>query len=98
MKDNFKFYWEEPFQKDDPHIKIEVPGFRKEEIKVRLAKDMLTIKAVKRAHKTESRNGYYKEEAFASSFTKSLTLPNKINPRDFEIEIKDGSVALKHKK
>ncbi len=97
VKDSFKFYWEEPFENDSPHIKIEVLGFRKGEIKVKLTKSLLTIKAVKRARKTESGNGYYKEEAFASSFMKSLALPHKINPKDFTVEVRDGSVSLKRK-
>lgn len=98
MRDSFKFYWEEPFEREEPNIKIDVPGFRKDNIKVKLTRNVLTIKASKKASKTEKGNGYYKEESFASSFVKAVSLPHEINPRDFHVVVSDGHVILKRKK
>ncbi|MEK6888155.1 MAG: Hsp20 family protein [Candidatus Aenigmatarchaeota archaeon] len=90
-----KFYWEKEDEKD---ISIDIPGFKKDEITVKLAKNMLTVSASKKSTKEEKGKNIYKAEAFSSSSSKSITLPAKINPEDYQIEIKDGKVVLKKKK
>ena len=77
---------------------LEVPGFRKDEIHVRLGRDSLTISASKKAKKSEKGKDFYYEESSASSIMRTMPLPAKINPSDFEVVIKDGSVVLKKKK
>ncbi|MFA4819971.1 MAG: Hsp20/alpha crystallin family protein [Candidatus Aenigmatarchaeota archaeon] len=90
-----KFYWEKG---DEKGISIDIPGFKKDEIKVKLAENMLIISASKKGAKEESGKNFYKAEAFSSSFSKSIALPAKINPGDYQIEIKDGKIVLKRKK
>ena len=92
---NLKFYWENEDEKD---VSIDIPGFKKDEIKVKLAENMLTVSASKKSAKEESGKNFYKAEAFSSSFSKSIALPSKINPGDYQIEIKDGQVTLRKKK
>lgn len=96
----FKFYWEEPFEKKgkaDAMINIEVPGFKKDEIKVELRNSMLTVSAQKKSHKKEKGKGFYREENFAQSFQRTMTLPDRIAPDDYEMNIKDGKIAVKKK-
>ena len=94
MKDNFKFYREEPLKKEEPSVKIDVPGFKKGEISVKLTKNSLIIEASKQANKAERGKGYYKEESFVRSFMKSVSLPHEVDPKHFQIVISDGHVVL----
>lgn len=99
MKDkNFRFYWQEPYEKKDPNIKIEVPGFGKDEIRVNLTTSSITVSASKKDHRVKKGRNFYREEAFASSFSRTTALPHKIRPEDFDVVIKDGVVMLKRKK
>lgn len=96
--ENFRFFWEEPFDSEEPNVRIEVPGFKKDEITVNLSHSSLTINASKKDKKVEKGKGFYSEESFASSFSKSVSLPHKIDPDSFEIIIHDGSVELRKKR
>lgn len=78
MKKNFRFYWEETYEKKakpEPSIKFEIPGFKKDEIKVSLTNNSINVSAGKKGKKVEKGKGFYREEAFASSFSRSMTLP-----------------------
>ena len=102
-KDNFRFYWEEPYeqkeaQPTEPSIRIEMPGFSKDEITAKLANNMITVSASKKSHEVKKGRNFYREQASSSSFSKSVALPHEINARDFEVVIKDGIVMLKKKK
>ena len=79
-------------------MRLDIPGFDKDEIKVQLTKNSISISASKKSHVKESGKGFYREEASASSFSKSMVLPKEIEPKDYEIEIKDGAIVLKKKK
>ena len=99
MKDkNFHFYWEEPYHKKEPNVRIEVPGFKNDEIKVSLTSNMITVSAAKKGQKIEKGKNFYREESFARSFSKSMSLPHKINAEDFEVVVADNAVMLKKKK
>ncbi len=102
-KKHFRFYWEEPYEEEKsqaaiPSMKIEMPGFRKDEIRAKLSDNMITVSASKKAHEVRKGKNFYREEASASSFSKSMTLPHEIDSRDFEIVIADGAVLLRKKK
>jgi len=79
---NFRFYWEEPYNKKEPNVRIEVPGFKNDEIKVTLTNNMITVSASRKGQKIEKGKNFYREEAFSSSFSKSLSLPHKINAEE----------------
>ncbi|MBI2579299.1 MAG: Hsp20/alpha crystallin family protein [Candidatus Aenigmarchaeota archaeon] len=92
---NFRFYWEKPKGGD---MKIEMPGFRKDEISVKMEGGMLTVSAEKKSHRKEKGKGFYKEEASFSSFSRSVSMPEGAGGKDFEVDIEDGAVKLKRKK
>ncbi len=105
MKDgekNFRFYWEEPYEQEPrtaaPSIKIEMPGFKKDEIKATLTNNMITVSASKKAHQVQKGSSFYREEASASSFSKSMMLPGEIDQKQFEVVVKDGAVLLKRRR
>jgi HSP20 family protein len=56
-----------------------VPGFKKEEIKVALEQNVLTVKAEKKTETTEEQKRYTRKEFSFSSFKRSFTLPENID-------------------
>ena len=102
MKD-FRFYWEKEkksgnVSKADSAMSISVPGYLKDEISVRLTGSSLRVSAEKKHHRKEQGKGFYREEAMSQSFSKFVSLPNRVNPNDIEVKVEDGQVTLKRKK
>ena len=56
-----------------------VPGFKKDEIKVALEQNVLTIKAQKKTETTEEQKRYTRKEFSFSTFKRSFTLPVNID-------------------
>jgi HSP20 family protein len=61
------------------HLEYLVPGFKKEEIKVALEQNVLTVKAEKKTESTEENKRYTRKEFSFSSFKRSFTLPENID-------------------
>lgn len=106
-KENFRFYWEQPEdgkgsgregEKGKEGFRMDVPGFTKDEIRVSVTDNSLTVSASKKGGKVDKGKGFYREERFASSFSKSITLPQNLDKKEFEIEISDGAIILKRRK
>ncbi|MBI2173276.1 MAG: Hsp20/alpha crystallin family protein [Candidatus Aenigmarchaeota archaeon] len=95
MEKKPRFYWEEP---KGGNMKIEMPGFRKDEISAKIEGGMLTISAAKKSHREKKGKGFYAEESSSSSFTKSISLPEGVKAGDISLEIRDGVVVIKKKK
>ena len=91
--DRFKFYWEKG---DKNELRIEVPGFRRDEIKVSLSGGSLNISASKKQHDVKKGKDFYREESYSTSVSRSFLIPH-INPSKFDIAINDEVVILRHK-
>lgn len=61
------------------HLEYLVPGFKKEEIKVALEQNVLTVKAERKTETVEEQKRYTRKEFSFSSFKRSFTLPENID-------------------
>jgi HSP20 family molecular chaperone IbpA len=68
-------------------LRLNLPGFTREEIAISLEKRLLTIIA-----KSE------REDAFFSSFERSYDLPKNINPNGINAKLENGVLDLSFKK
>lgn len=93
--EELEFYWQKPRKKKDDEIRIEIPGFRKEEITATLTKKSISIRAEKRIKQIKKEGGIIQNEKFSRSFSTVLPLPTEINGDDYIIEIKDDAVLMK---
>src|SRR6195952_5932818 len=57
------------------HIELAAPGLKKEDFKINLDKNVLSVSAEKKAENVEEGKKYSKREYSYSSFVRSLTLP-----------------------
>ena len=68
-------------------IDLAVPGFKKEDFKVKVDKDILTISAETKSESSEEKKEYSRREYNYSSFSRSFRLPDNV---------KDDAIAAKY--
>ena len=76
------------------HIEMAVPGLKKEDFKINLDKNVLTVSADKKSETTEDGKKYNKREFVYSAFTRSFTLPETADQANIEAEYTDGILKL----
>jgi HSP20 family protein len=75
-------------------IELAVPGLKKEDFKISLEKNILTISVEKKTEHAEEGKKYSKREYSYNSFVRSFTLPETIDHSKIEAEYTDGILKL----
>lgn len=99
--------WMKPFDKSLPavnisedeknyHIEVVAPGMKKENFKINVEDDVLTINAESRHEETEEDAGrqYSRREYSHSSFTRSFRLPENVKDDSISASYQDGVLKL----
>lgn len=81
-------------KKDEIVVKAEVPGIDKENIKISISDNMLTIKGEMKKEEEIKEEDYYYSERSYGSFSRSLTLPAKVVGDKVKAEFKDGILEI----
>jgi HSP20 family protein len=76
------------------HIELAVPGLKKEDFKINLDKNVLSVSAEKKAENVEEGKKYSKLEYGYTSFVRSFTLPEVADQAKIEAEYTDGILKL----
>ena len=76
------------------HIELAVPGLKKEDFKINLEKNLLSVSAEKKADNTEETKKYTKREYSYSSFVRSFTLPDTVDYANITAEYTDGVLHI----
>jgi len=76
------------------HIELAAPGLKKEDFKLALEHNVLTISAEKQSSQTDSDKKYNKREYSYTSFVRSFTLPESANDENIEAEYTDGVLKI----
>ena len=74
-------------------LEAELPGFKKEDIKIDIENDCLTISAVRNADTKEEKDNYVKRERFYGAFTRSFDVSG-INVDAIEASYTDGVLTV----
>lgn len=80
--------------KEDFRIEIAAPGLHKEDFKIDLHNNMLTISSEKEEKKEEKDGKFMRREFGYSSFKRSFTLPNFANTEKVQASHKDGILNI----
>jgi len=80
--------------KDCYRIQLALPGFRRNQIHLRVEDGVLMISAEVKRQKDEQFKKYFKQEIFSSSFEKSILLPEDVNDDDIKASFKDGLLEI----
>jgi HSP20 family protein len=76
-------------------VKAELPGMKKEEVKLKVEGGILSISGERKAEKEEKDKKYHRVERSYGAFQRSFTLPEGALPEKISAEFKDG-VLLVH--
>ena len=74
-------------------LECELPGFKKEDIKIDIENDCLTISAERSSDDKDEKDNYVKRERFYGSFTRSFDVSG-INVDGIEAAYTDGILTL----
>lgn len=82
-------------EKEDAYqVSMAVPGLKKEDFKIDVEGNMLTIKSEKQEENQEENERFSRQEYSYSSFERCFTLPNEINKEKIEAGYKDGILNI----
>jgi HSP20 family protein len=76
-------------------LELVVPGFKKEDIKIKIDEDLLTISAESKSESTENKKEYTRREYDYSAFTRSFRLPDNTNNEAIEAHYAEGVLHVK---
>ncbi|GAB2689225.1 Hsp20/alpha crystallin family protein [Mucilaginibacter koreensis] len=76
------------------HIELVVPGYKKEDFKINLDKNVLSVSTEKKEEGKEEGKKYFKREHTYTAFTRSFTLPETADQANIEAEYVDGILKL----
>ncbi|MDB5024355.1 MAG: Hsp20/alpha crystallin family protein [Mucilaginibacter sp.] len=76
------------------HIELAVPGLKKEDFKINLEKNVLSVSAEKKAQDVEQGKRYSKREYSYHSFVRSFTLPESADYAKINAQYVDGVLKL----
>jgi HSP20 family protein len=80
--------------KDDYSLSLAVPGMKKDDFKIDMEGNMITISCEKEESKEEKEAKYTRNEYNFTSFTRSFTLPDEINKEKIDARYEDGILKL----
>jgi HSP20 family protein len=75
-------------------VKAELPGVKKEEIKVTVRDGNLTLSGERKAEKEEKGRRYHRLERTYGSFERSFTLPGNAEAANITSEFKEGVLSV----
>lgn len=76
------------------HIELAIPGLKKDDFKISLDKNVLSVSAEKKNETTEEGKKFSKREYNYTSFVRSFTLPETVDHSKIDAEYVDGILKL----
>lgn len=81
---------------DDEYIvRAEVPGVSKDDIKITVKDNLVTIKGEKKQEKETKNENFHRIERIYGSFSRTFTLPGAVKVDKVEAKFKDGVLTIK---
>ena len=79
---------------DAYYIEVDLPGVKKEDIEITTEDNVLTISGERKYRDEVKEDDYYKVESRYGKFTRSFTLPEKVDVEHITAESKDGVLEV----
>lgn len=76
------------------NLEVAAPGFKKEDFRVKVDDNVLTINAEKEDERSEETKRYSRREFSYNSFSRSFTLPENANSEKIDAKYIDGILKL----
>ena len=75
-------------------VRIDVPGMRKEDVKITLRENILTVRGERTEEVKKDGESYHIIERRFGKFSRSLTLPTNVQANKIEAKITEGVLAI----
>lgn len=83
---------------DSFHVELAAPGLKKEDFKLKLERDVLSVSVEQSNESNQEQRNYGKREYSYSSFVRSFTLPESADENSIEAKYNDGVLCIDIKK
>jgi HSP20 family protein len=80
--------------KDSVEISLELPGMAREDVKISVEDDLLTVSGEKKTEKETKEEDYRLSERTYGAFSRSVTLPRNVDAATIKATMKDGVLKL----
>jgi HSP20 family protein len=81
-------------QENEYVVKMELPGVAKEDVKISLESNILTIKGEKKQEKEEKNKNFHRAERSYGSFQRSFTLPSTVKNDKIDATFNSGILSI----
>ena len=81
-------------QENEYAVKVELPGVSKEDVKISLESNILTIKGEKKQEKEETKKNLHRVERSYGMFQRSFTLPSTVKSDKIDATFIDGVLTI----
>jgi HSP20 family protein len=80
---------------DEFVLRADLPGMSENDVKVELEDNVLTIAGERKAEHEQRKEGYYRIERSSGHFSRSLTLPDGVDPEAVRARFDDGVLEVR---
>jgi len=80
--------------KDNFTVRVELPGFKREDIQVSLQDGVLTISGERKEEKVSEETEVHRQERYYGKFSRALTLPTAVAADKVKATYKDGVLTI----
>jgi len=80
---------------DDFVLRADLPGLSEDDVNIEVEDNVLTVSGERKAEHEERKEGYYRVERASGSFTRSLTLPEGIDPAKVRASFDRGVLEVR---
>ena len=78
-------------------VRADLPGLTKDDVKVEVTDNAITIEGERHGEKEEKREGFYRSERSYGKFYRRLPIPEGVNIKDAEATFQNGVLEVKMK-
>ena len=81
--------------KDNVSLTFELPGMEKDNIKIMVKDDVLTVAGERKSFDEQKDDAFVRREIYSGKFSRSFTLPDTIDPDAVSADYKNGLLLVK---
>ena len=98
LSDNFNPRIDISEDKENINVIAEIPGVKKDDIKITLQDNILTIEGEKKKETEKKEKNFFRSERMYGSFKRCFTLPDLVDSEKVEAKFEDGMLNIQLKK
>lgn len=80
--------------KDKIHLKVELPGFKENQVNLTVENGLLTIRGERKFESDDREENYHRIERSYGTFVRSFTLPNSVDQGHIRANFADGVLTI----